>query len=80
MASTTVREERDGTSACLSLTSPAIRQEARIGDAIGPWPIAGVGLRAPYGSQLFTAGGQLGYVAKQLGHGDVAVTARHYAR
>ncbi len=23
---------------------------------------------------------QLGYVSQQLGHGDVAVTARHYAR
>jgi integrase len=27
-----------------------------------------------------TAGIQLGYVSQQLGHADVAVTARHYAR
>ena len=28
----------------------------------------------------FTAGVQLGYVSRQLGHSDVSVTARHYAR
>ena len=27
-----------------------------------------------------TAGVKLGYVSKQLGHSDVSVTARHYAR
>jgi len=37
-------------------------------------------LRDTYASQLLTAGVQLGYVSQQLGHGDVAVTARHYAR
>jgi integrase len=31
-------------------------------------------------SQLLTAGVQLGYVSRQLGHSDVSVTARHYAR
>ena len=37
-------------------------------------------LRDTYASQLLTAGVQLGYVSLQLGHSDVAVTARHYAR
>ncbi len=37
-------------------------------------------LRDTFASQLITAGIQLGYVSKQLGHADVAVTARHYAR
>ena len=33
-----------------------------------------------FASQLLTAGVQLGYVSTQLGHADVAVTSRHYAR
>jgi integrase len=37
-------------------------------------------LRDTFASQLLTAGVQLGYVSKQLGHADVGVTARHYAR
>ena len=37
-------------------------------------------LRDTFGSQLITAGVQLGYVSKQLGHSDVSVTARHYAK
>ena len=37
-------------------------------------------LRDTFASQLLTAGVQLGYVSSQLGHADVAVTARHYAR
>ena len=37
-------------------------------------------LRDTFASQLLTAGVQLGYVSQQLGHADVAVTARHYAR
>ena len=47
---------------------------------------AGLGHRTPkdlrdtFASQLLTAGVQLGYVSKQLGHADVAVTAKHYAR
>ncbi len=47
---------------------------------------AGVGhraikeLRDTFASQLLTAAGQLGYVSRQLGHADVAVTAKHYAR
>jgi hypothetical protein len=31
-------------------------------------------------SPTITAGVQLGYVSPQLGHADVSVTARHYAR
>ncbi len=31
-------------------------------------------------SHLLTCGVQLGYVSRQLGHADVAVTARHYAQ
>ena len=37
-------------------------------------------LRDTFASQLLTAGVQLGYVSSQLGHADVAVTAKHYAR
>jgi integrase len=37
-------------------------------------------LRDTYASQLLTSGVQLGYVSAQLGHADVQVTARHYAR
>ncbi len=37
-------------------------------------------LRDTYASQLLTSGIQLGYVSAQLGHSDVSVTARHYAR
>jgi len=37
-------------------------------------------LRDTFASQLLTAGVQLGYVSCQLGHADVSVTARHYAR
>ncbi|HEU4429932.1 MAG TPA: hypothetical protein VFT98_14310, partial [Myxococcota bacterium] len=33
-----------------------------------------------FASQLLTAGVQLGYISTQLGHADVATTARHYAR
>jgi integrase len=47
---------------------------------------AGIGHRAPkdlrdtFASQLLTSGVSLGYVSRQLGHADVSVTARHYAR
>jgi len=37
-------------------------------------------LRDTYASHLLSTGVQLGYVSAQLGHSDVAVTARHYAR
>ena len=37
-------------------------------------------LRDTFASQLLTVGCQLGYVSRQLGHSDVSVTARHYAR
>jgi hypothetical protein len=37
-------------------------------------------LRDTYASSLLTAGVQLGYVSAQLGHADVVVTARHYAK
>jgi len=36
-------------------------------------------LRDTYASWLLSLGVQLGYVSQQLGHADVAVTARHYA-
>jgi hypothetical protein len=38
------------------------------------------GLGDTFASWLLTCGVQLGYVSVQLGHADVAVTARHYAR
>ena len=36
-------------------------------------------LRDTFASQLFSAGVPLGWVSKRLGHGNAAVTARHYA-
>jgi integrase len=38
------------------------------------------GLRDTFASQLLSAGVQLAYVSNQLGHADVAITARSYAR
>ena len=37
-------------------------------------------LRDTFASQLLTCGISLGYVSQQLGHADVAVTAKHYAK
>jgi integrase len=37
-------------------------------------------LRDSFASHLLTAGIPLGYISRQLGHADTAVTARHYAR
>jgi len=37
-------------------------------------------LRDTYASQLFSAGVQLGYVSRQLGHAEPTTTARHYAK
>ena len=45
---------------------------------IGPRKIKD--LRDTFASQLLSQGIPLGYVSRQLGHSDVAVTARHYAR
>ncbi len=47
---------------------------------------AGVGHRNPsdlrdtFASQLLTVGIQLGYISNAIGHADVSITARHYAR
>ena len=37
-------------------------------------------LRDTFASWLITCGVPIGYVSRQLGHSDIAVTARHYAR
>jgi integrase len=37
-------------------------------------------LRDTFASQLLTVGVQLGWISRELGHSDVATTARHYAR
>lgn len=37
-------------------------------------------LRDTYASQLLSAGFQLGYISRQLGHSSVLMTAQHYAR
>ncbi len=37
-------------------------------------------LRDTFASQLITCGVPLGYVSRQLGHADLAVTAQHYAK
>lgn len=54
---------------------PDLCTKAEIGDGYTP-----KSLRDTYASQLLTAGIQLGYISRQLGHADVAVTAHHYAR
>src|SRR5258705_13020472 len=43
-------------------------------------PLTPHGLRDTYASHLLSAGVQLAYVSAQLGHADVAITARSYAR
>ena len=43
-------------------------------------PLTPKDLRDTYASWLVSLGVQLAYVSAQLGHSDVAVTARHYAR
>jgi hypothetical protein len=37
-------------------------------------------LRDTFASQLLTCGVPLGYISNQLGHADIGVTSRHYAR
>ena len=62
---------------------PGLRQRACAGRVVA---LAGLEHRAPkdlrdtFASWLLSLGVQLGYVSRQLGHADVAVTARHYAR
>jgi len=62
---------------------PGERHRARSSTSSAP---GGIGhralndLRDTFASQLLTAGVQLGYVSSKLGHSDVAVTARHYAK
>ena len=53
---------------------PRILRRAKVGQATPK------DLRDSYACYLLTAGTQLGYVSRQLGHSDVATTARHYAR
>ena len=54
---------------------PRICKAAEIGEGFTPHC-----LRDTFASQLLSTGVQLAYVSHQLGHADVAVTARHYAR
>ena len=56
------------------------REWARIVKKAGIGDRAFKDLRDTFGSQLGSAGVPLAHVARQLGHADVAVTARHYAR
>ena len=57
----------------------AVCTEAGV-EGAGGSSISPKSLRDTFASQLLTAGIQLGYVSRQLGHTDVGVTARHYAR
>lgn len=56
------------------------REWRRVAERAGLGHPAMKDLRDTFASQLLTAGVQLGYVSLQLGHADVQVTARHYAR
>ena len=56
------------------------REWARIVKRAGIGGRAFKDLRDTFGSQLVSAGIPLAYVSRQLGHADVAITARHYAR
>jgi integrase len=68
-------------SEALVLRSSFHRHEwARIVKRGGIGPRRFKDLRDTFGSQLVSAGVPLPYVSHQLGHADVAVTARHYAR
>ena len=58
----------------------AARHFAKVCEAAGLTGRTPKDLRDTFASQLLTAGVQLGYVSKQLGHSDVSVTARHYAK
>ncbi len=58
----------------------AARHFAKVCEAAGLEDRTPKDLRDTFASQLLTAGVQLGYVSKQLGHSDVSVTARHYAK
>jgi integrase len=58
----------------------AARHFAKVCEAAGIEDRTPKDLRDTFASQLLTAGVQLGYVSKQLGHSDVSVTARHYAK
>ena len=56
------------------------RHFARVCKKAGLGPRRPKDLRDTFASQLLTAGVQLGYVSLQLGHADMAVTAKHYGR
>ncbi len=56
------------------------RHFARACNKAGLGPRRPKDLRDTFASQLLTAGVQLGYVSLQLGHSDMAVTAKHYGR
>ena len=53
---------------------PALCKAAKI-ETVGPHE-----LRDTFASHLLSAGVQLGYISAQLGHADVGVTAKSYAR
>lgn len=55
------------------------REWRRICERAGSGHYALKDLRDSYASHLLTAGVQLAYISKQLGHADVGTTARHYA-
>jgi integrase len=54
---------------------PNLCRRAGIGESYSPHD-----LRDTFASHLISAGVQLGYVSEQLGHADLAITAKHYAR
>ena len=62
-----VKKMRDGAWA-------RVRKQARVGDYDMKQ------LRDSFASYLITAGVSLGWISEQLGHADIATTARHYAR
>jgi integrase len=56
------------------------RHFKRVCDAAGLGHRRPTDLRDTFASQLLSSGVQLAYVSSQLGHADVSVTAKHYAR
>ncbi len=58
----------------------AARHFSKVCEAASPDGFTLKDLRDTFESQLLTAGVSLGYVSRQLGHADLATTARHYAR
>ena len=67
------------TTSPLRLTNSLARSPGLLKKRAGIRPVHPKDLRDTFASQLLTAGIPLAWISKQLGHGNAAVTSRHYA-